>query len=229
MLSLRQHQLRRPPVVLDAIDLYLVPLAECHDEADVLDTDEQARAARFAFDRDRRRYVLAHVALRQVLAAYSGRSAKELCWIIGPNGKPKLADDLSVQFSLSHSGDWALIAVSVAPTMAAGIGVDLETPKQRQHIGDLASNICTPAERNVLGNIPASERELALLALWTRKEAVLKACGRGLTVPPNEIDVGITGQPRRVQVPGVLDTCWTVWNLDLVAGVAAVAVPRTEA
>lgn len=125
--------------------------------------------------RDRRR---AQAALRTILAGYLNRQPESIEIDTTPQGKPYLRDS-RIHFSLSHSHDQALIAVStVAP-----VGVDIEHTREFRSPRTLARRIC-------------SERELAwvetsgqLLRLWVRKEAFVKATGDGLTRPLTDLDV----------------------------------------
>ncbi|MDB5828206.1 MAG: hypothetical protein JWQ73_2426, partial [Variovorax sp.] len=65
--------------------------AAATDARDCLSADESTRAARFVFERDRRRYVAAHIALRQTLSVATGVPAAALAFDVGAFGKPSLA------------------------------------------------------------------------------------------------------------------------------------------
>ena len=90
----------------------------------ILDDDERARAARFVFPHDGRRYVAAHAALRLVLAHYLDEDPRRLRFERGTHGKPRLACRTAgdYEINLSHSGGRALIAVA----RAREVGVDIE-------------------------------------------------------------------------------------------------------
>ncbi|MEU6843476.1 4'-phosphopantetheinyl transferase superfamily protein [Streptomyces sp. NPDC046716] len=148
----------------------------------VLDAGEMRRAAGFRFARHRVRYVAAHLALRGVLGERLGcapgavRFVREPCPGCGePHGRPALADARDVHFSLSHSGDLALIALASAP-----VGADVEELPSADATRDLAA-VLHPRERaelDALGSLP--ERRVALGRAWVRKEAYLKGLGTGL-------------------------------------------------
>ena len=92
-------------------------------------------------------------------------------------GCPRVGDNL-VHTSLSHSGDWIALAVS----RAGPLGVDIEPLTRMNMLPGLADSICAPSERMELETLAADQRDRALLALWVRKEALLKAAGTGLSV-----------------------------------------------
>src|SRR3546814_6922343 len=91
------------------------------------------------------------------------------------NGCPQVPGT-GLNTSLSHSGT----AVAIALTGAGAIGVDIEPASRARGLLDLASRICHPIELTALSAMPEPAREAALLRLWVRKEALLKALGVGL-------------------------------------------------
>ena len=203
-------------------ELWLAPLASAASGDDaLLDEHERARAARFAFERDRQRYVAAHVALRQVLGQRIGRPPASLRFETGAFGKPRLRGEPRCAFSLSHSGDQALIALSDD----GEIGVDLEQLRPLPDLDALARQCLAPREHFHFDATPLAERELAFLRAWTRKEACLKALGTGLQVEPASFETGIdtSEQPVRIDTSqGAREV--VVWSLETVPGwIAALA------
>lgn len=116
--------------------------------------------------------------LRSVLGAYLGITADRVTLINGEHGRPALAEahDRSLGFNWSHSGSHALIAVGrgVVP------GIDLEQLRARPRALEIARRYFSSDETAALMALPAAVRDAAFLDLWTAKEAVLKALGRGL-------------------------------------------------
>lgn len=104
---------------------------------------------------------------------------------IEPDGRPRTGEPAFV--SVSHSGDHVVVAV----TRAGPIGVDVE--QHRPEALDLADTVLTGPERAALAALPESERVAGFFGYWTRKEATLKAVGRGLTVPMTSIEPTQTG------------------------------------
>jgi 4'-phosphopantetheinyl transferase len=146
----------------------------------LLDRRERTRAARFRFHRDRDTYVLAHAVWRITLGACLGIDPREVPLATTSDGQPRIAGT-ALSTSLSHSGD--LVALAVCP--AATIGVDIERYPARIDLDALMPVFCTREECDELSNLQTAERSRALLELWTRKEALLKAFGVGLLTDPS--------------------------------------------
>lgn len=157
-----------PPVNLDAC------LA-------VLDAEERTRAKRFRYAEHRRRFIVSHAAVRQILAQWLGQSAPSLRFIRNAYGKPQLDLANGPLFSLSHSHERALCVVANAAVIDE-IGIDIEWQRSLAH-ADLARRFFSADEAAALDALPAAERQDAFFACWTRKEAYIKAKGLGLSLP----------------------------------------------
>ena len=158
--------------------------------AAVLSSEERARAARFHFERDRRRWTAARGAVRAVLAGYADVPAESLAFSIGPHGKPAL-DGLpagaGLEFNVSHAGDLALCAV----TRGRAVGVDVEAIRPDFATGEVARRFFAPGEVAALEALPAGERVDAFFACWTRKEAYIKARGTGIALGLDRFEVSL--------------------------------------
>lgn len=134
-----------------------------------LSVSEMNQADKFHQHQDRKNYIVAHAALRLLLARQLNVSHHDLSFANGRWGKPKLAEcgNDRLHFNLSHSGDMVLIAIATQP-----VGVDIEFARPLDYAG-LASH-CFAAEeaRRVIDSHSFFEH-------WTAKEAVIKASGRG--------------------------------------------------
>jgi 4'-phosphopantetheinyl transferase len=210
------------------VELWRIDLGgEPHDaQWRVLSAEEQARAARFAFARDRGRYVHAHAALREVLAVCTGIEAARLRFELGQGDKPMLAGGSGPSFNLAHSGELALVVVS----QEHEVGVDVEAMRPVDDAAELAALHYTEAERNQLDAAAARDRDAAFLAIWTRKEACLKAIGSGLRIEPGRVDCadGAGGEVRLAMAQGVVRL--QVKSVDCGAdAVAAIARVRARA
>jgi 4'-phosphopantetheinyl transferase len=92
------------------------------------------------------------------------------------HGKPFFDPARSMHFNLSHSGDRALVALAHNQS----IGIDVEHCGRRRSVLALAQRFFCASEFAALAALPEAQQQLAFLRLWTCKEAVLKALGRGL-------------------------------------------------
>jgi len=159
--------------------------------------DETARAARFVYPDDRRRFLAARHALRRILGAYSGRDPAACAFTAGEFGKPGLVGVEGPEFNVSHSAGDCLIAVSGRQA----VGVDVERLAPLRDIDALARLHFTARERAELARPDDPQaRVRAFLVGWTRKEACLKALGVGLSVQPACVEVGCEETMRDVEV-----------------------------
>jgi 4'-phosphopantetheinyl transferase len=156
---------------------------------DVLDDGERERAGRFRFRRDQDRFILCRGALRVVLGRYLDLPPDRLRFLIGPHGKPSLAeqDGGYLQFNLSHSERWGLLAVA----LGRPVGVDIERVDPARVNDRIAERFFSPVEAAALRRIPARDRNEAFFRCWTRKEAYIKARGEGLSIPLESFSVSI--------------------------------------
>lgn len=164
----------------------------------LLAPDEQARAGRFRFERDRSRYIVGRALLRCLLARYVGVAPERLAFEYGEFGKPTLRG--GPWFNLSHSGSVALYAFSAA----AEIGVDVELDDGDFARERIAERFFSPAEVSALRSLPLEAQPRAFLSCWTRKEAFIKARGDGLSLALDSFDVTLApGIPA-----ALLRTAW---------------------
>jgi 4'-phosphopantetheinyl transferase len=219
------------PLARGIVDVWRVPLelenAELSLRETILAPDERQRAAAFRLPAKRREFVVARSALRRLLGALTGQDAASISLAYEPNGKPYLASPSAtgIHFNVSHSGDLALIAV----TLGHEIGVDVECVRPREAIASLAARYFAAAEADQLLALPESDRLQAFLACWTRKEAIVKAVGRGLALGLDRFQVTLLpGQmPRLLGMNGDAHAGrqWSLFHLDPAPGyIAAVAL-----
>lgn len=160
-----------------------------------LSPEEQARAQRFKFANDRRRYIVAHVALRDILAGYLQMAAEDFQFVDGENGKPRLRAALAssgIEFNLSHSHEQALVAV----TQQTVVGIDIEFVKNEFGFHEVAERFFTQREVSALRALPSSLQRQAFYKCWTSKEAFLKAKGTGLSGALDEVEISLTSGNR---------------------------------
>jgi 4'-phosphopantetheinyl transferase len=181
-----------------------VPPGTCARLEATLADDERDRSARLRFERDRRRFIVAHGALRELLGRYLQMPPGRVRYVRNPCGKPDLDPGLGgrLKFNLSHSAGLALIAV----TAGSEVGVDLEWIRAQSDYAEIARCFFSTVEADQLSTVPDDRYAAAFVGCWTKKEAVLKAYGRGLTVPLNSFAVPLTTDPA--PGPADLDVGW---------------------
>lgn len=150
-------------------------VAELHR---LLSPDEAARAAKFYFDRDRRRFVVGRGVLRVLLARYLDCPPDDIAFTYGSSGKPALAGlpDEPLHFNLAHSEGLAVYAF----TRVGEVGVDLERVRDLPDWEYIASTCFSPADRARVNGADGDERRVEFFRAWTRQEALLKATGDGM-------------------------------------------------
>lgn len=189
--SRREPDLRAGPVrLVDVWTIALdVPQPTLNRLGAWLSQEERARAARFVFERDRRRFVVSHAALRAILAAEADCDRRELRFVTNAFGKPALGDgSFGVRFNLAHSGELALCAV----TRGGEVGVDLEVVREVSDAESILRRQFAPSEVEDWLRWPGERRTEAFLRLWTCKEAWVKACGRGLSLPIDNSEIRVS-------------------------------------
>ena len=186
-----------------------------------LSGDEAARAARFRFDRDRRPFVVARGILRLLLGRYLGADPAALRFAYGEHGKPRLATPGPMRFNVSASGELAVLAFAYN----CDVGVDIEAIRHLDDAAGLAEQFFSDREASQLGELPERDRAAAFFRGWSRKEAYLKAIGRGLSAPLDTFTVTLRDRvpARLVDVGGNADAAatWTLHDLGTEPGYAA--------
>lgn len=157
----------------------------------LLSPDEAERAARFRTETLRERCVLRRGLLRHLLGRATGRDPAGLSFAYGPQGKPFLADGPA--FNLADCKDDVLVAIAPAGAAPAlPLGVDIERLRTVPDADGIAERFYAPAERAAFRAVPEPLRPQAFLNGWTRKEAVIKATGAGLSMPLDRFAVELT-------------------------------------
>jgi 4'-phosphopantetheinyl transferase len=223
----------RPPLREDEAHVWLAGLAPAeHPPGAVcgwLSRDERDRASRYYRERDRDRFVLGRGILRDLLGRYTVTPPGLIPLGVAEDGKPRLAEPPAgdLEFNLAHSEDLAVYAFA----RGRRVGVDIEAVRDIPERERIASEHFSAKERAWYETHTGPARGAAFFACWTRKEAVVKAIGRGLGGPLPSFDTSIPAG-----VPGVWAEFgdgteepgrWWVVDLGVPAGYAgALAVER---
>ena len=174
-----------------------VPAASLGVYWPLLSADEQARAARFRFDRDRTFYIVARGVLRILLGRYLSLAPEGIAFVYSPYDKPALAAEISrgLSFNVSHSGGVALLVFGYE----AVVGIDVEKQRPLPDGSQIARHYFSQHENNIFHSLPAAQQNEAFFNCWTRKEAYIKAIGEGLSCPLDLFDVTLApGEPARL-------------------------------
>jgi 4'-phosphopantetheinyl transferase len=189
-LTLEPNQIHAWRIALD------LPALRVDELRALLSRAETARANAFHFAEHRARFIVAHALLRVILARYTRGAPRDLVFATDEFGKPALMQPAcDFHFNLAHSEHLALCAI----TRAAPIGVDVEFVKPLENLDELAARFFAPREIAALRALPADQRARGFYACWTRKEAYLKALGKGLRAPLDQFAVSLApDEPARV-------------------------------
>lgn len=171
---------------------------------EILMPDEVMRASRYHQERDRNRFIISRVTLRLLLELYLDQPTDLIQIVIGDNKKPYIQSRIPLFYNVAHAGDKILIAVSDRV-----VGVDVEHIDRELDIADIAATCFSPQEREFMDT--AADSTTAFYHLWTRKEALLKATGKGIDddiihVPAlegvHDVATAYTGANAEMQVSG---------------------------
>jgi 4'-phosphopantetheinyl transferase len=156
----------------------------------ILSPDELERAGRLRFERDQKYFIAARGILRIILGHYLGEDPHKIRFEYTSNGKPVLAitpDYDKLCFNLSHSCGLALYAL----TRDRNIGIDIEHVRDDVAYREIARKFFSRGEINSLESFQKEKRNEVFFRYWTRKEALLKAIGEGISSPMKHFDVSI--------------------------------------
>lgn len=216
----------------DEIHIWFASLEQSESQfqalSQTLSKDEHIRAERFLFDKDRKRLVICRGILRKILGNYLGVDPDKLMFCYGKYGKPALVDTFNngkICFNLAHSEGFAIYAF----TIGHEIGVDIEYIRDIPEMTQIAEYLFSVAEKETFHALPESKKQEVFFNCWTRKEAIIKATGDGLSRPLNKFDVTFSSnEPTRViRTEGYLQEAsqWYVHDMEPLPGyTAAVAV-----
>lgn len=175
-------------------------------EKQLLSSDESKRAGRYYFERHQRRFMIARVRLRQILAQYLQCNPIEIRFDYNAQGKPALSHMLTnLQFNLSHSKELALLAVC----QTHPIGIDLEFFSARPLLG-IGKQLFSNLENSALQRLPKYLRPLAFFHIWSQKEALIKAIGLGLSYPTKMIDLPLLPPSNTSLIEPIHNSSWNI-------------------
>lgn len=159
------------------VGLHLEDMAAWASQCVPYTTEQERReASRFSQMADAVRHLAGRALARRMLCAATGQNSTPP-FARTPYGKP-FCPQTDIDFSISHAAHMVWVALC----RTASVGIDVEQLRALPDAADLTSQLHLQ-ERQALLALPEGELEKAFLRCWTRKEAVLKACGTGLNTP----------------------------------------------
>lgn len=153
-----------------------------------LSNEEIERANRFYFGKDRIQYIVRRSILRQIISKYLEIDAKNLIFEYNHFGKPFLVTDSlkhDLKFNMTHSKNMALYCISLQKE----VGIDIEYLYREVEFQPIIDRFFSQNEKEFIENIAIDKHKEAFFKIWTRKEAILKAMGKGISHPLDMIDV----------------------------------------
>ncbi|MES2826039.1 MAG: 4'-phosphopantetheinyl transferase superfamily protein [Pseudomonadota bacterium] len=162
----------------------------------VLNEAERAQQQRFHFEKHRHQYLITRALARSVLSMYVKNIVPEQ-WEFEKNdyGKPFISNSaltIPIRFNLSHADELIVMAV----TLDQEVGVDVEYLPRAGKMLDIASSFFSPAEVQQLLSLPLEKQMNRFYDLWTLKEAYIKACGMGLSIPLDHFSYSFSPQGK---------------------------------
>lgn len=162
----------------------------------LLNAKEQKQRKRFYFSKHRRQYLISRALIRCVLSCYvADVLPQEWKFTYNQYGKPSIdffLTELPLQFNLSHTDKLIVMAV----TLSNAIGVDVEYVHRSGKTVELADHYFSPIEAEHLHHLAEENQRERFFALWTLKEAYIKACGMGLSIPLNQFSYIFSDQGK---------------------------------
>ncbi len=165
----------------------------------MLDDVERERYGNYRMELDKLRFLTGRTLIRAIAGRALGVEPEAVvldssCYGCGkPHGKPRVVADGAPEMSISHSG--SLVALAVVD--GAPVGVDVEQLRGAE-VGELARITFSADERSVFDAVPENDRQGAFFTYWARKEAVVKATGKGMSIVMSKLTLSAHDAPPRV-------------------------------
>jgi 4'-phosphopantetheinyl transferase len=165
-----------------------LPLMIQHKEEfwKTLSNQEKTQANKFINNYLKDRYVISHGLLRHLLAFYIGINPENIEYSFNQFGKPFLNNNTcGMQFNMSHSKDYAAYIMS----LDCQVGIDIEWKDKNMNFQDILESVLSPSEIIFFNQLTPEEKFNTFYSTWTKKEAIIKAIGQGLSYPLKAIEI----------------------------------------
>jgi len=163
---------------------------------ELLNGDEKLKVASFIRPEIQKKYIKTRGVLRKVLAKYLDIKPQEIDIQIAEHGKPFVENE-ELFFNLSHTANRLVIAVS----NNSEIGIDLEQYKYRKNLQGLVKKCFSEEEKYFWESLSVQQQAMLFYQLWVRKEAFVKAIGRGIAVGLDQCVINPKQQTEFLSIP----------------------------
>ncbi len=183
-LSFRDNEVHIYYVQIDSVKKIIPVIKKFLTEADEL------KIKKFIFEKDRIVHTISAGVLENILSRYLPDRKNNINISYNEYGKPfidNMDGETNITFNLSHSGDLILYAI----TDNRNVGIDVQEIREINSIDDIVESNFSEKEIAVFNSLPAELKLKAFYTCWTRKEAYIKAHGKGLSYPLNKFTVSI--------------------------------------
>lgn len=170
--------------------LLQLDLFDCDDFISCLSEDELQRANRLKIEEKKKQFVVTRGALRKILSNLLNVSADKIPFCYGEHNKPYIEyqyDKQSIEFNISHSGNYALIAIG----LGCKIGVDIEMMNHEIDYQSLSRRFFSDKENEMLFQLNEEQQLDAFYRIWVRKESFIKANGKGIAFGLDRFSVSL--------------------------------------
>ena len=167
--------------------IYTVNLSICKQNIpqfwECLSAEERSQANKYYTSNLSDLYIISHGILRYILSYYTKQLPQEIEFIHNKYGKPFLRNN-NIQFNMSHSND----TVNYIIALDHKVGIDIEVHNNTLDIQEFSDLVFTQAECKFFSTLKDEEKLEFFYNLWTKKESLTKASGKGLYYPINTIE-----------------------------------------
>jgi 4'-phosphopantetheinyl transferase len=192
-----------------------------------LSIQEKTQAKKFINSYLSERYVISHGLLRYLLAFYTKDNPQTIEYSFNQFGKPFLKNNNSkIQFNMSHSKDYAAYILA----LDCQVGIDIEWKGKNINVQELTNFVLTPEEAIIFNKLKPDENLNIFYDVWTKKEAILKSLGQGLSYPMNQIEImeSATNNNAPYIANNIKFYCSELLDLNGYSGAVAIAYETRE-
>jgi 4'-phosphopantetheinyl transferase len=191
-----------------------------------LDQNERHQAQQYSNKTARIAYAESHARLRLLLSKILDCDPKTLRINKAEHGKPYLPDYPEFVFNISHTANKIIVAAG----KSCLLGVDIETMKPRKSLSGLVDKCFAYEEQSYWRQLPEHEQTQAFYRFWTRKEALVKATGRGIALGLNTFAIDPVNPAKLLAAPEAYEPLeeWQLVDFNISATTCGALAVKTE-